>query len=84
MNGIYIYKEIIVQIFVIPAIPARKEFSSNFFVSLPLLSPVLMVETDKKKFRILKTVFLGRWKIFTRCNFDTKVELHHDVDGIDY
>ena len=48
MNGIYIYKEIIVQIFVIPAIPARKEFSSNFFVSLPFLPPFLMGETDKQ------------------------------------
>ena len=63
INGIYIYKEIIVQIFVIPTPncvvhtgkPARKKFSSNFFVSVLLFTTLLMAKIGQKMAKLCKS-----------------------------
>ena len=61
--GIYIYKEIILQFFIFPTKncvlntgkPARKKFSSNFFVSVLLFTTLLMAKIGEKMANLCKS-----------------------------
>ena len=64
-NGIYIYKRIIVQFFVIPpqncvlnaGKPSRNIFSCNIFVGLLIFTPFPTVEIGKKLFTLFSSLF---------------------------